>query len=175
MTLAPFFTWCDGNPKVFFFNWYYFFMILVAYLKASSLSLIPLVTCGMSLIFLKFIHIQWDKFELCAMLLSNNIFCIFMTSVVDTMVSTLSTILYVQVSLSTNIIVYLETYTYERGHLLCGILLSCKPPCLLSIILWWLQVWLVSACLISTHLWALTFCWRFFSSCSSREYVDFVA
>ena len=62
------------------FNWYYLFVILVAYLKASTLSLVPLVICVMHLIYLKFIYIQWDKFELCAMLLSNNLICIFMTS-----------------------------------------------------------------------------------------------
>ena len=62
------------------FNWYYLFVVLVAYLKASSLSLVPLVICVMHLIYLKFIYIQWDKFELCAMLLSNHLICIFMTS-----------------------------------------------------------------------------------------------
>ena len=62
------------------FNWYYLFVILVAYFKASPLSLVPLVICVMHLIYLKFIYIQWDKFELCAMLLSNNLICIFMTS-----------------------------------------------------------------------------------------------
>ena len=64
-----------------FFNWYYLFVILVAYLKASTLSLVPLVICVMHLINLKFIYIQWDKFELCAMLSSNNLVCIFMTSI----------------------------------------------------------------------------------------------
>ena len=60
--------------KNLFFNWYYFFVILVAYLKASPLSLVPLVICVMSLISLKFIYTQWDKFELCAMILRNNLF-----------------------------------------------------------------------------------------------------
>ena len=74
-----------------------------------------------------------------------------------------------------NIIVYLETYTYERGHLLFGILLSFKPPCLLSIILWWLQVCLVSACLISIRIFAHS---HFIEDSSLHayhgEYVDFV-
>ena len=48
---------CDEFAKNLYFNWYYFFVIL-AYLKASSLSLVPLVICVMSLIFLKFIYIQ---------------------------------------------------------------------------------------------------------------------
>ena len=68
------------NCKNLFFNCYSLFGILVAYFKASSLSLVPLVICVMHLIYLKFIYIQWDKFELCAMLLSSNLVYMFMTS-----------------------------------------------------------------------------------------------
>ena len=87
------------NGKNYSFNWYSFFVILVSYLKASPLSLIPLVICVMSLMCLNFIYIQWDKFELCAMLLRNNLFRIFMTSFLDTLCSPSWTILYVHVSL----------------------------------------------------------------------------
>ena len=81
-----------------------------------------------------------------------------------------------QVSLSMNIIVYLETYTYERGHLLFGILLSLKPPCLLSIILWRLQVCLVSASLISIRTFAHSHSIEDSSLLAHHgEYVDFVA
>ena len=86
VVLASFFTWyifvifVMKLQKPFFFNRYYFFVILVAYLKASPISLVPLVICVMSLIVLKFIYIQWDKFKLCAMLLSNNLTCVYMTS-----------------------------------------------------------------------------------------------
>ena len=40
------------------YNWNYFFVILVAYLKAFPLSLVPLVICVMHLMCLKFIYIQ---------------------------------------------------------------------------------------------------------------------
>ena len=112
------------NCKNISFNWYSLFVILVAYLKASSLSLVPLVICVMSLIFFKFIYIQWDKFELCAMLLSNNLVCICMTSfgylVLFFSSHFICASFFVDVYLQW--CVYLETYTYERGHPLVGIL-----------------------------------------------------
>ena len=106
------------------FNWYSYFVILVAYLKASPLSLVPLVICVMHLTCLKFLYIQWDKFELCAMLLSNNLFCIFMTSFWIPFLSSsnhfVCTYFFVDVYLQR--FVDLETYTYVRGHLLVNIL-----------------------------------------------------
>lgn len=50
---------CDEIAKLFFFNLYsHLFVILVVYLKASRLSLVPLVIVVMSLMCLKFIYIQ---------------------------------------------------------------------------------------------------------------------
>ena len=136
-----------------FFTWYIFvifmvkfqnpfsidilFVILVAYLKASPLSLVPLVICVMSLMCLKFIDIQWDKIELCAMLLSNNLICIFMTSFLDTFTNHfVCTCFFVDAYLQR--FVYLETYTYER----CPFYLVSyffESPWSLSLILWWFR------------------------------------
>ena len=85
--------------KKTFFNWYYLFVILVAYLKASTLSLVPLVICVMHLIYLKFICIQWDKFELRAMLFSNNLILYIHDFPLDALFSFSRTISYVYVSL----------------------------------------------------------------------------
>ena len=145
-------------------------MILVAYLKASSLSLVPLVICVMSLIFLEFIFIQWDKFELCAMLLSNNLICILMTSLWIPCSPFLNhfvcTCFFVDVY--PQWFVYLETYTYERGHLLFGILFLSSH--LVFIYNSLVAPNLSRECLsyFYLHLCALTFYWRSLSSCLSR-------
>ena len=101
------------------------FVILVAYFKASPLSLVPLVICVMHLIYLKFIYIQWDKFELCAMPLSNNLVCIFMTSfwIPCSFFPNHFVCVCFFVDVYLQWFVQLESYTYERGHLLVGILI----------------------------------------------------
>ena len=85
------------------------------------------------------------------MLLSNNLFCVFMTSLLDTVVSPSSTISYVQVSLWMYIINDLSTqkpiHMRERSPF-SWYPIFFEPPCFLSIILWWLQICLMSACLI---------------------------
>ena len=116
-----------------------------------------------------FIYIQWDKFELCAMLLSNNLFFVYSWLSFGYHSPLYPIILYVQVSLSMNIIVYLETYTYERGHLLFWYPTFFQAT--LSLIYNSLVAPSLSRECLSyfySHLCALTLYWRFFSSCSSR-------
>ena len=138
---------------------------------SQSISTIScsLVICVMSLMCLKFIYIQWDKFELCAMLLSNNLTCVFMTSFWIPLSCFINHFICTRffVDVYHQQFVYLETYTYERGHFLIGILFLLSR---LEYYLWFFcgsEKKISHQCLSYFYLYlcALKFCWGSFTSC----------
>ena len=140
------------------------FVILVTYFKASILSLVPLVLCVMHLIYLKFIYIQWDKFELCAMLLSNNLICMFMTSFGiprSPFPEPFCMYMFLCGYISSMVCPIRILYIWERSPF-SWYPNSFEPPCLSSIILWWFQICLVSACLMFIGIFTHScICWIF--------------
>src|SRR5664279_1988819 len=92
---------------------------------------------------------------MCYAFKSNNSFCIFMTSPLDTLFSInhfVCTCFFVDVYLQR--FVHLETYAYERGLVLIGIPFLSSHLDFFPIIPWWLQICLVSACLILICIFA---------------------